>query len=154
MDDLVTWLRAQLDEDERIAREAVRYADATWRLDSVDNVAVSSVLTAAGEQEAPITADRWRRPMVESAGVVAHVAAHDPARVLREVDAKRQWLEALIGESHATLRPGGSTEIYCGADYGTSESCECGRDDRVSQYLRLLALPYADRPGYREEWRP
>jgi hypothetical protein len=20
--------------------------------------------------------------------------------------------------------------------------------------LRLLALPYADRPGYREEWRP
>ncbi|MFD3574750.1 DUF6221 family protein [Streptomyces sp. NPDC058644] len=24
----------------------------------------------------------------------------------------------------------------------------------MARRLRLLALPYADRPGYREQWRP
>jgi hypothetical protein len=53
-----------------------------------------------------------------------------PARVLREIDAKRQ-----IVERYAWLREHGDTG-------GTA------------WVLPLLALPYADRPGYREEWRP
>jgi hypothetical protein len=95
-----------------------------------------------------------RLAAVEKAEDRAHIAAHDPARVLREIDAKRGLLKLLLSEGHAALRPGGSTEIYCGADYGAGDPCECGRDERMSQCLRLLALPYSDRPGYREEWRP
>ena len=33
----------------------------------------------------------------------------------------------------------------CGAEYLVGYPCDT---------LRLLALPYADRPGYHEEWRP
>jgi hypothetical protein len=134
----------QLDEDERIAREAIRYVNADWQLDSVDNVAVSSALTTAGEQLVPITADRWRRPMVESTGIVAHVAAHDPARVLREVDAKRllltRWseLQDRIEAEPDQARRGDLALTRHGLD----------------MFVYQLGTVYADRPGYREEWRP
>lgn len=75
-------------------------------------------------------------------------------RVLAEVAAKRRLVEALLSEGHAVLAPGGSTEIYCPADYGTGESCSCGRDERVGRYLGHLALPYANHPEYRPEWAP
>ncbi|MFB6934560.1 DUF6221 family protein [Streptomyces chartreusis] len=63
-------------------------------------------------------------------GNVEHVARWDPSRALREIDAKRQ-----IVDRYAWLREHGDTG-------GTA------------WVLPLLALPYADRPGYREEWRP
>ncbi|MGW4222984.1 DUF6221 family protein [Streptomyces bauhiniae] len=52
------------------------------------------------------------------------------ARVLRETDAKRR-----IMERYAWLREHGDT-------------------GDIAWVLPLLALPYAGRPGYREEWRP
>ncbi|MCI3240266.1 DUF6221 family protein [Streptomyces spinosisporus] len=126
MDDLVQWLRAQLDEDERIARAA----GGTW----------------------------WAPPdlpgeVYDSGGVnidaklksfAAHIAEHDPARVLREIDAKRRMLEL----HHSIELP---TEAL--------DACaECEVTGAYPEYpcrtLRLLALPYSDRPGYREEWRP
>lgn len=55
-----------------------------------------------------------------------HVSRWDPARVLAECEAKRRILEL-----HRDL---------------------VDLDDRAT--LRYLALPYADREGYREEWRP
>lgn len=136
MEDLARWLGAQFDEDERITRAATQ-GDWVWSREFV---------TPPGYHH------RTVGPL--EPGDAAYIAEHAPARVLREIDVKRQWLEALIGEGHAALRPGGSTQVYCGADYGTGEPCDCGRDERVSRYLRLLALPYADRPGYRKDWRP
>lgn len=59
-----------------------------------------------------------------AAPVVAHAQRHDPARVLAEVEAKRLQL-ALHKECDA--------------------SC---------YVVRVLALPYASHPDYREEWRP
>lgn len=36
-----------------------------------------------------------------------------------------------------------------------ADSCwTCEGEDWPCPTLRLLALPYADRPGFREEWRP
>ncbi|MER5950217.1 DUF6221 family protein [Streptomyces sp. NPDC001904] len=63
------------------------------------------------------------------------VAAHDPARVLREIDAKREALRFLAAELDSTDTPW----WYA---------------DKVEKLLKLAALPFADRPGYREEWRP
>jgi hypothetical protein len=60
-----------------------------------------------------------------------HIARHDPERVLLEVEAKRRILAAFQKADDA----GPLVAIP------------------VSVIL-LLALPYADRPGYREEWRP
>jgi hypothetical protein len=132
MDDLVQWLRVQLDEDERIARAATagpwsrmgqRVLDPSPPSDRLGvGMAVGHAAASADFNE---TAD--------------HIAVWDPARVLREIDAKRQLLdryEELRAASKEQGLIGDVTEEY--QDF----------------LLRLLALPYADKPGYREEWAP
>lgn len=68
--------------------------------------------------------------MIHEAVQADHVVSWNPARVLGEIDAKRR-----IVERFAWL-------------------CEHGDTGGTAWVLPLLALPYADRPGYREEWRP
>jgi hypothetical protein len=59
----------------------------------------------------------------------AHIARWDPARVLAECEAKRLLLQR--------------------------EPCDdTGVGDDPCHHLRALAVPYADHPDYREEWRP
>ena len=55
-----------------------------------------------------------------------------PARVLAECEAKRRIVE-LVGGGSSIHRP------------GDCQDCDV---------MRLLALPYADHPDYREEWKP
>jgi hypothetical protein len=57
-----------------------------------------------------------------------------PARVLREVEAKRQTIERCL-----------RAEIGDSGDFGAITLAE--------NVLADLALPYADHPDYREEWR-
>ena len=70
----------------------------------------------------------------------AHILGHDPARVLREIDAKRQLLTDL-----APLLA--QTDAAIDGEWN-------GHDDLHGRLLAYVALPYADRSGYREEWRP
>lgn len=115
MDDLVQWLREQLDEDERTARRAG---------DSFRQIGETGVIVATeGDRAEECASANW-------AGIAKHIVAHDPARVLREIDAKRQ-----IVDRYAWLREHGDT-------------------GNMAWVLQVLALPYADQPGYREEWRP
>jgi hypothetical protein len=65
---------------------------------------------------------------------ILHVVRMDPARVLAEVDAKRRILDWIVRAVQVTEADG----------YNLG----------VEDLLRLLALSYADRPGYREESRP
>lgn len=132
MDELVRWLGLQLDDDKRIARRAG---------DSFRQIGETGVIVATdGDRAEECASANW-------AGVAEHIVRHDPARVLREIEAKRQIIEC-----HEWWVAGNGDTI-CG---------RCGRehiDGRPGghfpcQTLRLLALPYADRPGYREEWRP
>ncbi|MEU1240060.1 DUF6221 family protein [Micromonospora parva] len=128
VDDLVTWLRAQLDEEERVAL-AVPEAARRWTLDGgtihhghpTDEV-VDWVYLEGG----------WE-----------HIARQDPARVLAEVDAKRRILDLFEYEQADVSLPWGPPTTVPGT-----------RPATASPVLRLLALPYADRPGYRDEWRP
>lgn len=122
--DLVVWLRAQLDEDERLARAAM--------------ASVSAEPDASGEWPG------WPWPSGGTSKIpwVVHCMAHDPARVLVEVDSKRKILDLhSVGRSH---RDDGKP--VCG-------SC---RKHRLypCQVVLLLALPYAGRPGYLKEWAP
>lgn len=145
VDELVTWLRAQLDEDERVARAAgeaeaggpVWREGSTWFRDMLD----------------PVPSQRRAHPnyipMITEEDV-RHIARHDPARVLREVEAKRR----LIGKI-------GDYEAKIDGEWGCCHSAAdilAGRcpETKVHEItaLTLLALPYADRPGYQEEWRP
>lgn len=77
--------------------------------------------------------------------------ALDPDGVLADIDAKRRMLDE---HPHVPAAPWGSTEV-------TSVGCQvCSGNgqgvigDGWCKTVRLLALPYADRPGYQEAWRP
>lgn len=101
MDDLVTWLRAQLDDDERkvaaMEREEMRV------------------------QTAPIFGSH---PLGWLAGVDIYVSSK---RWRDEIDAKRRMID---------------------------EAIRLDGYDSEFEFLELLALPYAGRDGWREEWRP
>lgn len=191
IDDLVTWLRAQLDEDEQWARAASApypYADGNppmpsngvhwewvagdrWEPATPDPVVSEHV--ADGDPVWLATRETWpvsymgldlprmqtRRiygePTQEmNSAAAGHIMRHDPARVLAEVDAKRRILAGV--EHYLDPHPGqpctneDEDDLY--------EPCElhvAHMKTAVTPYvLRLLALPYVDRPGYREEWTP
>ncbi|GGZ28521.1 hypothetical protein GCM10010387_22480 [Streptomyces inusitatus] len=173
--DLVEFLRARLDEDEAAARAAaeppswvkldrhpqlewsVQYWDAPDRAVVVaeESSAYAVVATEAGEGEEDADAR------------VQHIARHDPARVLAEIEATRR----IIGESAADCSTG------CTTEHSFSGSCALRWMGPVQEengtrwaqneslvrvpapftplsVLRLLALPYADHPDYRDGWRP
>ena len=156
MDELVRWLGEQLDEDERIAREAIRVVGnvpgaAEWRF--------GNAFTDEGGtywQITPLTPAVGGVGPVELVGsgmsgggahepeIARHAVEHDPARVLREIDAKRRIAE--LHEPADTDQADGPVCMTCDVLRGVEPAYPC-------RTLRLLALPYADRPGYRDEWR-
>lgn len=131
MSDLVDFLRARLDEDEQIAL-AVQKCECgrceeplTWAIDS-DGRWIQALGLSIGHTIAPgyINAEQ-----------AAHIVHQDPARALREVEAKRRLIEFIDDlQDRMTM-----------ADYF---------GDAEEPVLRLLALPYSDHAGWREEWRP
>ncbi|RDV48449.1 MULTISPECIES: DUF6221 family protein [unclassified Streptomyces] len=135
MDDLVQFLRDRLAEDEQTARAA------TW--DEWDSAHWTSRPPQA-DYERYIVADHLDDGVVlvtpenaDADGVGQHIARHDPARALREVDAKRQ----LIAEHDVYARK-------------LADRMDCQSLDFPCKTLRLLALPYAAHPDYRDTWRP
>lgn len=79
------------------------------------------------------------------ANASAHIARHDPARVLAECEAKRRIVHQHgAGEGHEC--PDGFMDS-AETDPHTGWENDC-------QTLKFLALPYADHPDYREEWKP
>jgi len=119
---LTEFLTARIDEDEAVALAAT---EGPWH--------------ANGKRDdGEWAADGCR---IEGAGIIiydesghdedqaAHIARHDPARVLAECEAKRLLLE--LHGPH-------------GRD---TEALPC-------RELAVLALPYADHPDYQPEWRP
>jgi hypothetical protein len=162
MDDLVAWCRQQLDEDERIARAAAGGATGVW-VASVTREGTGGVNYGPGPHDWPnggngiVVYDEG----CPNADEATHIARHDPARVLQDVEAKRRSLDELLRLPHYAWD--GREEYGCpkATDaeiwrqiFEGDQVCNCGRDEHVDRSLRLLALPYADRPGYLEVWRP
>lgn len=138
MTDLAAWLTAQLDADERIARAATA---GPW---SVDDVSCAEAIYGPDGWTTVVAGGRWggEASVFESTEDAIHIAEHDPARVLREVEAKR----GLLAEH--TPRDGRCR--VCAAH----ANGQWTRFRAPCTTLRLLALPYADRPGYQEGWAP
>ncbi|WP_409186703.1 DUF6221 family protein [Amycolatopsis sp. VS8301801F10] len=151
MDDLITFLRAQIDIDEQIAKAA---ADGllwhgpvkTGSVWEADRGFVFTEGQVPGVWDECLwkadTPGRYTREMSEHCG--HHVARHDPARVLAEVDAKRKIIDehAEPGDDNVICRV--CREPWQG-DFTVPLPCPT---------LRLLALPYAGHPDYRQEWKP
>ncbi|MET9957050.1 DUF6221 family protein [Streptomyces sp. NPDC006339] len=79
----------------------------------------------------------WRaaEPVADCGESAEHIARHDPARVLDRVE--------------ATLRLVDRLERACARQFP-----EAMETITATAALGLLALPYADHPDYRDEWRP
>jgi hypothetical protein len=127
--DLVVFLRARLDEDEQVARATV---EAPWIVPAYD----PTVVKPYGSDGLIVRAS--------GPGAAEHIALHDPARVLAEVDAKRR-IVALCEPSLVEVTAYGQTE----REFIPGNGPPWG--DGV---LRLLAAPYADHPDYDPAWRP
>ncbi|MGA4726281.1 DUF6221 family protein [Micromonospora taraxaci] len=145
MDDPITWMRAQLDDDERVAREA------TWGPWEVGPTFGGRDNRVYVKPEGPgidtigtcvIAGQVANTPQYRANA--QHIARHDPARVLAEVDAKRRILDAHPIEYSKVSE---YTDCAACVDVDSYDAYPC-------LTVRLLALPYADRPGYRDEWRP
>ncbi|WP_030757312.1 DUF6221 family protein [Streptomyces sp. NRRL F-5135] len=139
MTGLPEWLRAQLDEDERIARAATA---GPWRHnpDKHHRIVGTSLLEEAvfagpSGDDAICVAATGETDDRQSTKDAIHIAAHAPTRVLREIDAKRRLLDWLERKN----------------EWALDNNLWSWDDDEA---LLLLALPYADRPGYLPEWRP
>lgn len=130
---LVEFLAARLAEDEQDARDAAAMTDGGhW---------VSSYHMVNGRRVEGVP----RRAVAECASfggryAARHSARHDPARVLREVEAARQALDHYERvRVHARTRAGVDYELALGA---------------VEKQLMYRALAFADHPDYQEAWKP
>lgn len=137
MDELITWLRQQLDNDERMARAAVADYDGegSWCI------------------EPPDPDESWARPRLfwlavtnsvdpetMPPGMAEHIARWDPDRVLAAVEAKRRVLD----EFEKAL---GRRKQY------PADQANAGALLMMVRIVKLLAQSYAGQEGWREEWR-
>jgi hypothetical protein len=137
--ELVDFLRARLAEDERVARAVPADLGHSW---SDPGPWVMAGSGGGREAEVAKAADALEMPLAEA--VAHHIARHDPARVLAEVEAKRRILDDVLPTMQAD-------ELRIAGEWGVgSDPVREASDDLLS----LLALPYADHPDYRDEWRP
>lgn len=133
-DDLIEFLRARLAEDEQTADAARCNGHGRWTTDTYQG-------ESAGIRDRSIAItvayDNYGVPRPSQR---THIARHDPARVLRDVEAKRR----IVDGAESANRLVDATEYPDGYDVG--------RKTAWGDTLKLLALPYADHPDYNPEW--
>jgi len=147
--DLVEWIRAQLAVDEQKATAATpgpwrHNPDKVWRKPGTSWFEEAVFAGPAGK-DAITVAGTGETDDVQSMRDAEHIALHDPARVLREVEAKRKVIELYEYAVAAWLLD---------RDKPNPPTVHLGEKAMAEAVLQALALPYSDRPGYREEWRP
>ncbi|MDH6282858.1 DUF6221 family protein [Prescottella agglutinans] len=148
---IVDFLNDRLDEDEQVGLSAcVEFEGEPWTADegSVDCIHPCNRATVVEGAASPAVAD--------------HIARHDPARVLREVQARRRILAR-----HREVREGddywGFMWSWVSDERGESQPCcGCGASGDPDSpnvehiedcpELRDLAAIYADHPDYQQEW--
>jgi hypothetical protein len=129
---LVVFLRARLDDDEEVARAA---SPGPWKPNAEHDevVAVDDITVADGFA----LSNRQLRATVD------HIVRWDPARALADIEAKRRIIdlyEITVADKPWQTEP----------DLGPTQGARAGA---LWLTLRLLALPYAERPDYRQEWK-
>lgn len=155
--DLVAWLFVQVGKDEEAALAATagpwrHNPDKYWRKPGT-SWSEEAVFAGPEGDDAICVAGTGGTDDPQSMADATHIAAHDPTRVLAECEAKRQILAEHAPADFTT--------------YGDQLCRRCVWDDDEPQKdsplhrwviypcrtVRMLALPYADRHGYREEWQ-
>jgi hypothetical protein len=155
MDEFVVWLRAQLDEDERLAEGATpgpwwHNPGKQWlgpeAFEKYDLRQGEEFVGYGGPH--PFTgAVCATGPASDPQGMrdAAFIAEWDPARALREIDARRQRIAIHAGPHECASYDSVSKEI---------NPCQWVDEGEACTTLRLEGVPYEKRPGYRDSWRP
>ncbi|MDI5965696.1 DUF6221 family protein [Streptantibioticus silvisoli] len=165
---LAAWIGEQYDEDKRIARAATpgpwwHNPGKQW----LDPEAFERYDLTKGEEFVGYGGPHPFTGAVASTGPAsnpqgmadaAHIAAHDPARILRAIEAKRALVADLLAERHLVVDDpwytcAAATDDHDGGHADADrrgQPCGCGRDERVNRRLRLLAAEFSDRTGYAE----
>lgn len=121
MSDLVEFLRARLDEDEEVARAAAREMDGeSWDAYFIFREGISISTDGPVEE---------RDGYISHHEETSHISRHDPSRVLREVEAKRQILW-----------------LYEGGDAYERSVMEAA--------IEAMAAIYAEHPDCLDKWKP
>ncbi|MFC4516396.1 MULTISPECIES: DUF6221 family protein [Streptomyces] len=156
--DLAAFLRDRLDEDERIAAAVL---GASWiRHEHVAGVHADDA--TPGRPYGTPVADCRRLPGGYEHGVdiAEHIVRHQPARVVAEIEAKREIVSRYVVALHEreALRARMRGMLGEGGDaFGQlleHEHVLIRAAEALAPVVRLLSSPYADHPEYREEWRP
>jgi hypothetical protein len=151
--DLTAWLRARFDEKQRRIL-------AGWDSDGVARVA--TMWTGKDPSYTTVASDHGDGLWVADGREVTDARdvriLWDPTIELAEVDAKRR-----IVDRHTQKVGTNVTRGTC-AECGGSDWKPVNADGLLEPFpwvmpwpcptLRLLALPFAGHPGYREEWKP
>jgi hypothetical protein len=136
VDELLAFLEACIADDEQEALKASARCGPEWRLNDCDPV---DPYAEGIEGEHGTVISSGDSMVTES----LHIARWDPKRVLDECAAKRKLIAGCVEilaeeDSHDYILHGGT-----GAEYDLSRLA-----------LSLMAKVYADRPGFKEEWKP
>ncbi|HEX8005693.1 MAG TPA: DUF6221 family protein, partial [Trebonia sp.] len=140
MDELIAFVRARLGEDEAAAAAASDGPWTAWRgQPGLGLRQLEYAVTLPGQNSgsfASIATASWMD--------AEHIARHDPARVLREVEAKRAilaqiapWMDS-AEDDHWYERGVGEQPPYEGSVL----------------LMKLLAAVWGGHPDYRSEWKP
>lgn len=142
MDDLIAFAARMLDEDEAAAKAAGgEQPDGRWA--QVDPERRPGRIEAASGDV--VTYDEGS----PDEGQAPHIARHDPARVLREVAAKRARL-ALMAEATAEM-----DRLLADESAGRAgHAMAIGRARAATMAVKHDAAVWDGHPGYRDEWRP
>lgn len=143
-DDIAAFIQARLDDDEQAARQAIgRTLLSEWELPT-------------SWPSNPALARAYERAVADSGGVLVaavreqvaeHIASHDPARVLRGVEAKRRLLDE-FEPCQACLAGERCVPHDASAGPGISRIASAQHE----WFARLLASEWSTHPDYRQQW--
>lgn len=136
-DDLVAFIRARLDEDERIAREAggdewiQGEKTVDWDDETDDEITAPSGYIMRGDDDAVVYDEGTPSPKQAT-----HIARFDPARVLRGVDAKRRIVASCEPDHYDSVGSGDDTTAL------------------ATEVLWGIASEWSTHSHYLQEWTP
>lgn len=148
MEDLIAFWRERLDEDEAAAKAAAEIDVPPWRADWAHDDGYADLRARDGEfiayNEGTLTRE-----------AALHIARHDPARVLREVEADRALLAELerartfSDHMFSSARPEGVAIL----DVPGQRVRAATKVLTLERVVKIRAARFSDHPGYRAEWK-
>jgi hypothetical protein len=136
--EIMEFYAARLDEDEAAAKAGTRRIGMPWRIDPEPWAYGTGIIDDIGGVG-----------VASGSYAAEHMVRHNPARVLREVEARRKILNDYECQSGFSLPEG----VHDGRDPDERE-CDQVLKDALEIIVADLAAVYSDHPDYDPAWAP